>query len=143
MNLYESRPELTIRVYFGSLEDAEMSKVASNMFQGLILSAWNEIKVMCPEIDSQFVMETLVQEAPLASLKRFHGKAFGKSGRMDPDLRAYVSGVKPGYRGISVFSAALGMNDYLRSVVGEENRPTDELKKLAFTGRVTPSLKES
>lgn len=126
------------KVFLGTLEEAEMSKIASNLFQSLILSAWNTLKYQVESADSDFVMETLIQEANMASLKRFHGKAWGQNGRLDSDLRAFVGRTGPH----TVFGEALHFNDNLRDHVGEENRQTSELKKLGFSGRVSPGLKK-
>lgn len=128
------------RVFFGSLAEAELSKLASNLWQGLILSAHNEINQAYKDCDSDFVMETLIQEHNLHSIKRFHGKAFGRGGRLNDDMQAFAS-LQRGKPLHSVFIAAIELNDQLRELVGEENRPTAELEKEAFTGSVSAALR--
>lgn len=128
-------------IYLGTLAEAELSKVASNLWQGLIISAWNELKLTYRTLDNDFVMETLVQEHNLHSIKRFHGKAFGKGGRLDDDMRAFALSENC-LKDNSIFEAALFINDALRQLKGEENRPTSELEALAFKGFVSRSFGE-
>lgn len=127
-------------MFLGSLEDAEMSKIASNLWQGLIISALNELKMSSRLTDSDFVMETLIREHNLHSIKRFHGKAFGKGGRLDDDMRAFATSDLC-LKG-SIFAAALDVNDGLRLIVGEENRPTSELEAMSFKGNISRAFGE-
>ncbi len=129
--------QLEDRTYYGTFEDAEASKVYSNLWQGVILAVWNDLKYAAPDVDVNFVMETLIQEKNLSCLKRFIGKAWGKGGRLDDDMLGWVRNkqeLSP------IIVAAYEKNSQVRHDVGEENRPTSELKKLAFEGRVSPTL---
>lgn len=125
-------------VFYGSLQDAEAAKIYSNLFQCLLLGAWNELKYAYTDVDSEFVMETVIQEKNLASIKRYHGKAWGIDGRMESDLRAFNAHADVEVP--SIFNALMISNETLRFDRGEERRSGAELAEHSFKGFVSPTL---
>ena len=110
--------------FIGSWDDAETAKIASNTMQALMISAWNSIKLMAPDTDSDFVMATVVAESSLSCTARVHGKAFGKGGRLYEDVYAWSR--TSHYA--QMLDSLLGINESMRTMVGEQNAHTKDLK---------------
>lgn len=116
-------------IYFGTLEDAAMAKYASNNWQVVIMSMWNELFRVSEEIgnvDPDFVAETVVEESNLSSLWRAFGKAFGQDGRMQDDSQSLVDASEK----TPLQEAALRVNELMMDEYGEETRSTEELKEM-------------
>lgn len=133
------------KIMIGRFHEVEVAKMASNNAQAVILAFLNELNVMGQSFgdgfDADWVMRTLVMEDSLSSLYRVFGKAWGADGRMEHDLGAWVTQMRNmvtmgQIESVSqpwVTAGALALNEQLRSAVGEERRPTDELKALRGT----------
>lgn len=122
-------------VFFGTYEDVEAAKLYSNLFQCLILGAWNELKYLDERVDTNFVMATVIKEKNLCSIKRFHGKAWGSDGRMEKDLLALVTS-----RESEIFEAVYRSNLKVRKNYGEEVKSSKELAKDYVSGNVSRGL---
>lgn len=94
------------KFWFGSIEEAEYSKLVSNAAQAVILSMWNELETSA--LDFDWVMDTVVQEKPLASIGRVCGRAY--EGHTEIDTKLLSKFWDDGHTPAVLMNAALAVN---------------------------------
>ncbi|MCX8174564.1 MAG: nucleotide sugar dehydrogenase, partial [Thermoplasmata archaeon] len=113
--LYES---ISIPVIRTNYKTAEMIKYASNNALAVRISYWNEVFLVCQEleIDSTIVARAASMDPRIGLYGTVHGKAFG--GKCLPkDIKAFVHFANK-YRKIPLLEGAIEINDYMRKKYG-------------------------
>lgn len=105
-------------VFRTDLKTAEMTKYAANCMLTAKISYWNEIFLICNElnIDSQSIAETVALDPRIGRYGIVHGKAFG--GKCLPkDLKAFIIFAMK-YRHPSLLKAVDEINEEMRQKYG-------------------------